>query len=53
MKFLLAAHTNKNWFTLRKILMQLQNLQTYQNMKIDEDTESETDKEKGDLINGF
>ena len=48
-EILLAGHTNKNWFSLRKEIEQVQEYSNLPQYEDREDTESEMDDEKGDF----
>ncbi len=48
-EILLAGHTNKNWFSLRKEIEQVQEYADLPQYEDREDTESELDDEKGDF----
>ena len=49
MKFSLPAHTNKNWFALRKEIEQVQEHADLPQYEDREDTESKLDDEEGDF----
>ena len=49
MKLLLASHTNKNWFALKKELDQVKEYANLPQYEDREDTESKLDDEEGDF----